>query len=200
MSSSSLAGMSIQFRALTFYSRSKDQLQEQCLKKSVTLLSVVIRALSSLLGPNPENDIATDLYSGSTLIANMDESDYQFIVNRFKESATSLSAVIGVLNSPLGLHLKSDLDTYIYSGSTPIAIIDESDLHISFNRLKKFATSLSAVIKVLCSPLGPHPESDLETDLYSDSTPIAIKTSLIVGSVSDNFKNATASLQEVTKA
>jgi hypothetical protein len=160
----------------------------------------VIRALSSPLGPNLESDLATDLYSGSTLIANMDESDYRFIINRFKESVTLLSAMIGVLNSPLELHPKSDLDTYIYFGSTTIAIIDESDFQISFNRLKKSATSLSAVIRVLGSPLGPHSESDLETDLYSNYTPIAIKTSLIVESASDNFKKATTSLQEVIKA
>jgi hypothetical protein len=30
------------------------------------------------------------------------------------------------------------------------------------------------VIGALCSPLGPHPESDLPTDLYYTSTPIAI--------------------------
>jgi hypothetical protein len=32
-------------------------------------------------------------------------------------------------------------------------------------RLKKFATSLSATIRALGSPLGPHPESGLATDL-----------------------------------
>jgi hypothetical protein len=32
-------------------------------------------------------------------------------------------------------------------------------------RLKKSTTSLSAVIEALSSPLGPHPESDLVTDL-----------------------------------
>jgi hypothetical protein len=35
------------------------------------------------------------------------------------------------------------------------------------------------MIGALDSPLGPHPESDLETYLYSVSTPIAIKMSLI---------------------
>jgi hypothetical protein len=66
--------------------------------------------------------------------------------------------------------------------------------------LKKFETSLSVAIDALGSPLGPHPERDLATDLYSSSTLIVIKTSAIVGSVSDNLKKATTSLQEVTKA
>jgi hypothetical protein len=34
-------------------------------------------------------------------------------------------------------------------------------------------SSLPAVIGVLGSPLGPHPETDLATNLYSGSTPIA---------------------------
>jgi gamma-glutamylcysteine synthetase len=54
-----------------------------------------------------------------------------------------------------------------------IAIMSESDRQINFNSLKKYVTSLSAVIGALSSPLGPHPESDLVTDLYSDSTMIA---------------------------
>jgi hypothetical protein len=51
--------------------------------------------------------------------------------------------------------------------------MDESDRQINFNSLKKFVTSLSAVIETFDSPLRPYPESDLVTDLYSDSTPIA---------------------------
>jgi hypothetical protein len=89
------------------------------------------------------------------------------------ESVTSLPAVIGTLDSPLGPHPESDLVTYLYSDSTLIAILDEFDRRISFNNLKKFRISLSAMIKALDSPLGPHLESDLATDLYSDSTPIA---------------------------
>jgi hypothetical protein len=54
-----------------------------------------------------------------------------------------------------------------------IAIIDESDRQINFNSLKKSATLLLSAIGALCSPLGPHPKSDLETDLYSGSIPIA---------------------------
>jgi hypothetical protein len=38
---------------------------------------------------------------------------------------------------------------------------------ISFNSLNKFVISLSAVIGALRSLLGPHSESDLETNLYS---------------------------------
>jgi hypothetical protein len=78
--------------------------------------------------------------------------------------------------------------------------MDEFDRQISFNHLKKSAILLSAMIGASDSPLAPHPESDLETDLYSGSTPIAIKTSLTIESVLDDFKRATISLQEVTKA
>jgi hypothetical protein len=41
-------------------------------------------------------------------------------------------------------------------------------------RLKKVVTALSVAIKALCSPLGPHSESGLATDLCSSSTPTAI--------------------------
>jgi hypothetical protein len=85
----------------------------------------------------------------------MDESDRQTNFNNLKKSATSLPAVI--------------------------AIMDEFDRQINFNSLKKSAISLSAAIGALNSFLGPHPESDLVTDLYSGSTPIAIKMSLITG-------------------
>jgi hypothetical protein len=76
--------------------------------------------------------------------------------------------------------------------------MDKPNRQISFNSLKKFMTLLSAVIGALDSPLGPFRERDLATDLYSDSIPIAIRTSPITGS--DDFKKATTSLQEVTKA
>jgi hypothetical protein len=98
----------------------------------------------------------------------MDESDRQINFNSLKKSATSLP--------------------------TAIAIMDESDRQINFNSLKKSMTSLSTEIRALDSPLGPHPESDLETDLYSGSTPIAIKTSLIARSILDDFKKSTTSL------
>jgi hypothetical protein len=108
--------------------------------------------------------------------------------------------VIGALDSPLGPHLESDLATDLYSDSTPIAIMDESDRGVNFNCLNKSVSSLSAAIGALGSPLGPHLESDLVTDLYSNSTPIVIKMSLIVGSVSENFKKFTTSQQEVIKS
>jgi hypothetical protein len=104
----------------------------------------------------------------------LDESDHQFNFNNLKKSETSLPAVI--------------------------AIMDESDRQINCNSLKKSATSLSAVIRALGSPLGPHPESDLVTDLYSGSTPIAIKMIPIAGSVLDDFKKSTTSLQRYTLA
>jgi hypothetical protein len=107
--------------------------------------------------------------------------------------------VIGASVSPLGPYPECDLAIDLYSGSTPIANMDESGHRISFNSLKKFTISLSAVIGALGSPLGPHLESDLATDLYSVSTPIAIKTSPIAESVSDNFKKSITSLQEVIK-
>jgi hypothetical protein len=50
------------------------------------------------------------------------------------------------------------------------------------------------MIGALGSPLAPHPESDLEIDLYSISTPIATKTSSIAGAVLDDFKKSTTSL------
>jgi hypothetical protein len=111
----------------------------------------------------------------------MDESDRQINFNNPKKSTTSLSATIGALGSYLGPNTESDLVTDLYSGSTLIANMDRSDCHISFNSLNKSVISLSAMIGTLCSPLGPHSESDLETDLYFGSTPIAIKTSPIVG-------------------
>jgi hypothetical protein len=85
------------------------------------------------------------------------------------------------LCSPLGPHPESDLVTDLHSSSTLIANMDKSDCQISFNSLNKSVISLSVAIGALGSPLGPHPKSDIETDLYSDSTLIAIKTSLIAG-------------------
>jgi hypothetical protein len=131
MTSLSLSGMHIQFKTPTFHSRLEEQLQE-CfrLKKSMTSLSVVIEALGSPLGPHLESDLATDLYSGSTPIAIIDESDRLINFNSFKKSATLLLAAIGALGSPLGPHPESDLTTYLYPDSTPIANMDESDSRI----------------------------------------------------------------------
>jgi hypothetical protein len=87
---------------------------------------------------------------------------------------TSLPAVIGALGPPLGPHLESDLAANLYSVSTLIVIIDKSDRRVDFIHLKKFVTLLPAAIGALGSPLGPHLESNLATDLYSGSTSIAI--------------------------
>jgi hypothetical protein len=141
----------------------------------VTLFSVAIGALGSPLGPHPESDLATDLYSSSTLIVIIDESDRRISFNRLKKSVTSLPAMIRALGSLLGPHPESDLATDLYSGSTPIANMDEFDRRISFNLLTKFTISLSVMIRASSSPLGPRPERDLATDLHSGSTPIGIK-------------------------
>jgi hypothetical protein len=85
------------------------------------------------------------------------------------------------LGSPLGPHPESDLLTDLYSGSTPIANMGMSCCQINFNSLNKSVISLSAAIGILSSSLGPHSESDLETNIYSGSTSIAIKTSSIAG-------------------
>jgi hypothetical protein len=127
------------------------------------------------------NSLKKSASSLPAAIVIMDESDRQINFNSLKKSVTSLSAVIGALGSPLGPHLESDLVTYLYSGSTPIGNMDRSDCQISFNSLNKSVISLSVAIGALGSPLEPHLESDLEIDLYSDSTPIAIKTSSIAG-------------------
>jgi hypothetical protein len=128
----------------------------------------------------------------------MDKFDRQINCNSLKKLVTSLLAVIGALDSPLGPHPESDLVTDLYSASTLIANMDRFGCQISFNSLNKSVILLSAVIGALGSPLGPHPESDIETDLYSGSTPIAIKTSLIAGSVLDDFKKSTILLQIYT--
>jgi hypothetical protein len=120
--------MHIQFRTLTFHSRSEEQLQERLhLKKSATSLPVVIRTLSSPLVSHSESDLATNLYSDSTSIAIMDQSNHQISFNSLKKFVTSLSAVIVALDSHLGSHPESDLATDLYSESTPIANKDESD-------------------------------------------------------------------------
>jgi hypothetical protein len=124
----------------------------------------------------------------------MDESDRQINFNNLKKFVTTLSVAIGALGSPLEPHPKRDLVTYLYSVSTLIANMDKSGCQISFNSLNKSVISLSAAIGALGSPLGPHLESNLETDLYSSSIPIAIKTTPIAGSVLDDFKKFTTSL------
>jgi hypothetical protein len=77
------------------------QINFNSLKNSATSLSVAIRVLGSPLGPHPESDLVTDLYSASTLIANMDMSGCQISFNSLNKSIISLSATIGALSSPL---------------------------------------------------------------------------------------------------
>jgi hypothetical protein len=138
MSSLTPTGMRIQFRTLTFHSWLKEQLQERIsLMRSVTLLPASIRALGSSLGSHPESDLATNLYSGSTPIANMDESDCWISFNRLNKSVILLSATIGASSSPLGPHLEIDLAIDLYSASTPLAIKDESNHQINFRQLKE---------------------------------------------------------------
>jgi hypothetical protein len=135
MTSSSLAAMHIQFRTLPFHSRPEEQLQERVrLKKYATSLPATIGALGSPLGPHPESDLAIDLYSCSTLMANMDESDHRINFNLLTKSAISLSAVIGASDSPLRPRLKRDLAIDLQSDYTPIAIKDESNHQIRFRR------------------------------------------------------------------
>jgi hypothetical protein len=152
MISSSLVGMHIQFRTLMFHSRPEEQLQERLyLKKDMTSLPAVIRALSSPLGPHPENDLLTNLYSISTPIAIMDESDHRISFNLLTKSAISLSEAIRFRrlkeiynvttksDSPPGTPPKIYLATELYSASALAAHYDEigpsdySDLFKSLN-------------------------------------------------------------------
>jgi hypothetical protein len=129
----SLVGMHIQFRTLTFHIRPKEQLQKRLrLKKSTTSLPATIGALGSSLVPHLESDLPTDIYSGSTPIAIMDEFDRRISFNLLTKSVISLSATIGASDSPLGPSLERDLVTDLYSVSTPIAIKDESNRRIRF--------------------------------------------------------------------
>jgi hypothetical protein len=121
----------------------------------------MIGALGSPLGPHSKSDLTIDLYSDSTLIAIMDESNHRISLNHLNKSMSSLLAVIEALDSPLGPHSESDLLTDLYSDSTPIAIMDKSDRRISFNCLNKSTSLLPGAIGALDSPLGPHLESDL---------------------------------------
>jgi hypothetical protein len=101
--------------------------------------------------------------------------NHRISFNLLTKSVISLSAVIGVLDSPLEPHPESDLPTDLYSSSALIAIMDESNCRISFNLLTKSAISLLAVIRASGSPLGSYPERVLATDLHSSSISIAIK-------------------------
>jgi hypothetical protein len=98
-------------------------------------LSTMIGALDYHLGPSTESDLVTDLYSASTPIANMDESDHQISFNLLNKFVISLSAVIWSSDSHLGPRLERDLAIDLHSGSIPIAIKDKSNRRIRFRRL-----------------------------------------------------------------
>jgi hypothetical protein len=108
--------------AIAIMDESDRQINFNSLKKSATSLLAVIGALGSPLGPHPKSDLVTDLYSSFTPIANMDRSGCQITFNGLNKSIISLSAAIEALGSPLEPHPESDLETYLYFGSTLIAI------------------------------------------------------------------------------
>jgi hypothetical protein len=170
MTSLSLEGMYIQFRTLTFHNRLEEQLQERLrLKKSMTLLLAAIRALGSPLEPHLESDLGTDLYSGSTPIANMDESNRWISFNLLNKSMISLTVVIGTSDSLLGPHPERDLAKGLHSGSTLIAIEDESNRRIRFRRLQEiYNITTRCDQSIELSSRNPS-ENDLTTDLYSGS-------------------------------
>jgi hypothetical protein len=68
--------------------RSSDQLQQPQEIRDLALSGD--RALGSPLAPHPESDLVTDLYSGSTPIANMDMSDCQISFNSLNKSVILL--------------------------------------------------------------------------------------------------------------
>jgi hypothetical protein len=151
------------------------------IKKSAISLPAAIAIMDESDRQINFNNIKKSAISLLVVIAIMDESDRQINFNSLRKSTTSLSAAIGALGSPLGPHPESDLVTDLYSDSTSIANMDMPGCQISFNNLNKFIISLSMAIGALNFPLGPHSKSDVETNLYSGSTPIAIKMSPIVG-------------------
>jgi hypothetical protein len=138
MTSPSLAGMYIQFSTLTCYSGQEEELQKHLrLKKSAISLSATIGAFCSPLGPHPKSELATDLYSGSTPIANMDEFDRRISFNLLNKSVISLTTTIRASVSPLGPRIERDQATDLHSDSTPIAIKEESNRRISFKQLQE---------------------------------------------------------------
>jgi hypothetical protein len=157
------------------------QVNFNSLRKSTTSLPATTAIMDESNLQINFNSLRKSVTSLPAVIAIMDESNRQINFNSLKKSATSLSVAIVALGSPLGPHPESDLVTDLYSGSTPIANMYRSGCQIRFNSLNKSVISLSTAIGALGSHLGPHPESDLETDLYSSSTPIAIKMSPITG-------------------
>jgi hypothetical protein len=106
---SSTTSMCIQFRTLTI---SEEKIQEcVCHNTSTSSLLAAIEALDSPLRSHPECNLVTDLYSGSTPITIMNESDHRISFTSFKESVTSLQVMIGALGSNLGSQPESDLAT-----------------------------------------------------------------------------------------
>jgi hypothetical protein len=165
--------------ATAIMNESDCQINFNSLKKSITSLPAVIAIMDESDRQINFNSLKKSASSLPAVTAIMDESDHQINFNSLKKFMTSLSVAIGALGSPLEPHPESDLVTDLYSGPTPIANMDRSNCQISFNGLNKSVISLSVMIGALGSLLGPYPESDLETDLYSSSTPIAIKMSPI---------------------
>jgi hypothetical protein len=142
------------------------QINFNSLKKSATSLPVALAIMDESDCQINFNNLKKSVTSLPAAITIMDESDRQINFNGLKKSVTSISTVIEALGSPLGPYPESDIETILYSDSTPIANIDRPGCLISFNSLNKSIISLSVVIGALSSPLGPHPECDLETDLY----------------------------------
>jgi hypothetical protein len=67
----------------------------------------------------------------------MDESDRRISFNILTKSAISLSVAIGASGSPLGPHLERDLAIDLNSGSTPIAIKEESNRRIRYRQFQE---------------------------------------------------------------
>jgi hypothetical protein len=155
----------------------------------VTSIPEAIGTLGSPLGPRPESDLIIDLNFDSTPIAIMDESGRQISFNSLKKSVISLSAVIGASGSPLGPHLESDLATYLYSATTPIAIKMSPIVGLVSDDFKKSTTSLQKVIKEYGSPPGTTLRIDLTTDLYSDSALAAQYDEMGPSDSSDLFRS-----------
>jgi hypothetical protein len=113
--------------AIAIMDESDRHINFNSLKKSATSLSAAIGALGSPLGPHPKSDLVTDLYSGSTLIANMDKSGCQISFNSLNKFTISLSTAIAALGSPLGPHSESDLETISILWLYPDSYQNESD-------------------------------------------------------------------------
>jgi hypothetical protein len=124
----------------------EEQLQEHLrLKEFVSSLLVTIGALGSPLGPHLKSNLAIDLYSNSTPIANKDESDCRFSFNLLNKSMISLLASIGALGSPLRSRTERDLAIYLYFSSTSIASKDALNRQIRFRWLQEIYNITTSV-------------------------------------------------------